>query len=423
MNVLHSEGPARRLPLGLRLALFAVVALFASASLTPKAGADTLGPINFEGPTYSIAPIDGQAGWSDTGGYDANVASVSSYVAATGYGFGAQALQISDETTSTSFGDQTFSPGLANEAGEPSAVSGGLSNGPRQAHFEASFSIGTTQATEQAGLLMSVSPDRGDGGRMSYLRFEDQSNGIHVYFDDVTDVGPIGSKADFNETSIATLSHGQAHTIRFAIDFNPGPANDVVQIFIDGALRITGTTWEDYYRFDPEQGGGGNVIPTVDQLLFRVSGDPHLGNAGQGFLIDNLALSSGPSAGASAGAALAQQPPQRRRRCSGKQATIVGTRNADTLKGTRGKDVIVGLGGADRIFGLGGKDIVCAGNGKDKVSGGAGNDRLNGNGGNDRLLGGVGKDTLLGGKGKDTLLGGLGLDALRGGAGQDTQKQ
>lgn len=419
MNVLVLEQPARRLLFCLLFALSAALAMCASALFAPSAGADTLGPINFEGPTYTPGSINGQDGWMKTGPYDANVASISTYPAATGYGFGAQALQISNDTTSGSFGDQTYSPGLANEAGETSAVSGGQSTGPRQAHFEASFSIGSALAAEQPGLLMSVSPDRGDGGRMSYLRFEDQSNGIHVYFDDVTDVGPIGSKADFNETSIATLSHGQAHTIRFAIDFNPGPANDVVQVFIDGTLRITGTTWEDYYRYDSEAAGGGNVVPTVDQLAFLERGSDATGNGnlGDGFLVDNVALSSGPSPGAT----LAQQTPKRG--CGGRQATIVGTAKADTLKGTPGKDVIVGLGGADRISGLGSKDIVCAGNGKDKVSGGAGNDRLNGDGGSDRILGGVGKDTLLGGKGKDTLLGGLGLDALRGGAGQDTQKQ
>lgn len=46
----------------------------------------------------------------------------------------------------------------------------------------------------------------------------------------------------------------------------------------------------DYYRFDPEQAGGGNHVPTVDKVLFRESGDPGPGNAGQGFLIDNIGL-------------------------------------------------------------------------------------------------------------------------------------
>ena len=48
----------------------------------------------------------------------------------------------------------------------------------------------TTEATPQPNPLhMTVSPDRGDGARMSYLRFEDQADGVHVFFVDVTDPG------------------------------------------------------------------------------------------------------------------------------------------------------------------------------------------------------------------------------------------
>ena len=45
---------------------------------------------------------------------------------------------------------------------------------------------------------MSVSPDGGSGDRMSYLRFEDHSDGIHVFFDDVTDPTH-GTNDTFNE--------------------------------------------------------------------------------------------------------------------------------------------------------------------------------------------------------------------------------
>ena len=41
---------------------------------------------------------------------------------------------------------------------------------------------------------MSVSPDNGSGGRMSYLRFEDQTDGVHVFFNDVTNPGPLGTR-------------------------------------------------------------------------------------------------------------------------------------------------------------------------------------------------------------------------------------
>ncbi|HMH52959.1 MAG TPA: hypothetical protein VK548_22165 [Candidatus Acidoferrum sp.] len=268
--------------LKLRSVGLSLLTLGAVLGLAGAASADSIGPITFEPPTYSLGNINGQHGWMKTGPYDAEVSSVAAFPAAAGYGFGIQALRISDAITSGSFGDQTFTPGLASPAGESTGNS----------HFEASFSIGTALATEQVGLHMSVSPDDGNGSRMSYLRFEDQPDGVHVFFDDVTDPGPLGTVATFNETEIATLSRGSAHTITFVLDLKPGPGNDVVQIYIDGVLEISGTTWEDYYRYDPEQIGNGNVVPTVSKVLFRESGTPNPLNLGKGFLIDKVSLSS-----------------------------------------------------------------------------------------------------------------------------------
>ena len=131
------------------------------------AAADTVGSINFE--SYdTTGNINGQQGWSKTGPYDVNV------VETTRFGFG-KALQISNAVTSGSFGDQTFSPGLADPAGESA-----------QKHFEASFTSQRRRMTMQQGLAISVSPDNGQGARMSYLRFEDQTDGVHVFFDGTT---------------------------------------------------------------------------------------------------------------------------------------------------------------------------------------------------------------------------------------------
>lgn len=279
------------------------------------AAADGIGPITFEPPTFAIGNINGQAGWQKTGAFDVNVVSTATFPHAAGYRFGLQALRISDSVTSGSFGDQTFSPGLAGAAGE-SAVN---------RHFEATFKIGTTQATHQPGLHMSVSPDDGQGARMSFLRFEDQPDGIHVFFVDVTNTPPVGTVASFNETDIATLSRMRSHRITFSLDLITGPANDVVKIYIDGKHKrlhgkrirrsckgsghqqhhrdkkcqvrgskptATGTTWEDYYRYDPEQTPTGNVVPTVRKLLFRLSATATPANAGKGFLVDQVSLVS-----------------------------------------------------------------------------------------------------------------------------------
>ncbi|MDQ1494865.1 MAG: hypothetical protein QOG69_1348 [Actinomycetota bacterium] len=264
-------------------AAFIVASVGLLASFGGVAAADTISPnpITFEPPTYTTGDINGQQGWMKTGSYDAAVASVATFPAAAGYGFGDQALRVSDAVTSGSFGDQTFSPGLTEPAAESSA----------QTHFQASFQIGTTSAGVQPGLHMSVSPDDGNGARMSYLRFEDRADGVHVFFDDTTDSGPVGTGAAFNESDIATLSRSSAHTLTFDITFKTNAA-DVVNIYIDGSYVKTGTTWEDYYRYDPEQTGSGNVVPGVSKLLFRESGDATPANLGHGFLIDGVSLTS-----------------------------------------------------------------------------------------------------------------------------------
>jgi hypothetical protein len=250
--------------------LLAAVIAAAVCVFAASAGADTVGPITFE--DYTVGNINGQHDWSNTGGFDAAVVSTD----------GGQALRISDAVTSGSFGDQTFSPGLATPAREGTSANG----------FDAKFTIGTTSMTVQSGLHLSVSPDDGTGSRMSYLRFEDQAEGIDVFFDDATDPGPLGTDADFSDTPVATLTRGTAHTIELAITLIPGPANDIVDVFVDGALVHSGTTWEDYYRYDSEQSGNGNVVPAIDKLLFREAGGADPGNAGGGFLIDNVSLSS-----------------------------------------------------------------------------------------------------------------------------------
>ena len=75
-------------------------------------------PDHLEPPSYTPGDINGQNGWMKTGPYDVAVASVSSFPAAAGYGFGAQALRVSNAVASGSFSDQTFSPGLSSAAGE-----------------------------------------------------------------------------------------------------------------------------------------------------------------------------------------------------------------------------------------------------------------------------------------------------------------
>jgi hypothetical protein len=256
------------------------------ANPIPACGAPTNG--NFE--NDSLGSVNGQHGWSSTGPYDQAVVN-NTY----GYdSFGCKSLRISNFVTSGAFGDQTFSYSAPNEAGETSAVSGGMSSGTRQNRYEASFDIASTSANQQNGLFMSVSPDRGDGARMSYLGFDDQADGVHVIFYDVQQSGPCTPSgcANFVSKDIKTLSRDQAHNVKFVIDFKDGPGNDVAQIFIDGTLVHTGTTWEDYYRYDPEQAGSSNEVPTVDSLLFKLGNPSAPATQGNGYLLDNVVVAT-----------------------------------------------------------------------------------------------------------------------------------
>lgn len=276
-----------------RLAFIATL-LVASIGLIAAFGgvarADTISPnpITFDSSqTYALGSIDGQHGWSDTGGFDAHVVDNPGVT-----GFGDQSLQISDATTSGSFGDQTFAPGLTQPASETS-----------NPYFAASFSIDTANLSPNDGLHMSVSPDNGQGGRMSYLRFEYQAGDskVHVFFDDVSQSSlctPAGC-ATFNETEIpnSAFAPGTVHTFTFAIHLVPGTnsggsPNDVVNIYMDSSTNpvITGTTWEGYYRYDPESGP--TTPPAISTLLFREAGTANPNDLGNGFLIDNVSTSS-----------------------------------------------------------------------------------------------------------------------------------
>jgi hypothetical protein len=293
--------------------------LLLTALIASVAQADTVGPITFN--AYANGTVNGQDGWSSTGSagsgcavYDHAIVDNSTAVGYSYPTFGAKSLRISSAVTSGCFSDQTFSKPVMNEAGETAAQNNGPSSGARQAHFEAQWDFASTvPGAQQVDQYVVASPDRGDGARMSWLEMQDTPTGLEVVFSEYVDVAPLGTLAapgdgcgtgdDWQDTVVATaLSRSVPHTIRLTMDLVDGPHNDVVKVFVDGTLRYTGTSWEDYYRWCTESGGGvpndaaADQSRTVDSLLFRTGGAdavrPWL--QGKGFLIDNLTLLSGP---------------------------------------------------------------------------------------------------------------------------------
>jgi hypothetical protein len=234
--------------------------------------------------TFGNGSVNGQNGWQSTGSYDQAIVDNT-------YGFnsfGCKSLRLSNAVASGSFGDQTFSYSTANEAGESDSTSNGQSGGTRQNHYEAQFDVASTSQSQQTSLSLSVAPDRGDGSRMSYLRLADQADGIHVFF---VDVQGTTSPSNFVETEIATLSRTAPHTLKFAIDYVNGPSNDIVKVYVDGSLVHTGTTWENYYRYDSESSAEQSPR-TSDSLLFRAGGAPVPANSGKGLLFDNVNITT-----------------------------------------------------------------------------------------------------------------------------------
>jgi hypothetical protein len=266
-----------------------VLALAAAAIVVYAASRST----NFE--SFTPGTVDGQDGWSSFGAagrgcgvYDHQIVDNTGAPA----GFGARSLRISNAVTSGCFGDQTFSSSVADEAGETSAQNGGLSGGARQPFYEAQFQIASAvPGAEQPGLSLTVSPDRGDGARMSWVRVYDSPSGLGMEFSDYQ-----YPDAAFTYTTFATgLDRSQPHTVRITMALLDGPAdptgtaNDIVCVWVDGALMHQGTSWESYFL-----NWQGFSTVTVDSLLFRTSGTAAPATAGKGFLIDNLTISTGP---------------------------------------------------------------------------------------------------------------------------------
>jgi len=278
------------------------------SNLTPSflvAGASVI--IGFEPlevpPWYIVGTIHGQDDWSSFGPYDHKV-TLNTY----GYAsFQLQSLRISNAITSGSFGDQTFSKRTPNYAGETESNCGTFCQGTRQSHFEVEWDFASTTPTaQQTGLAVSASPDRGDGARMSFVRLRDQTvspEGLAVDFVDVQGVNrvpPACGVANFEEaTAVASgLNRAVPHTIKITMDLLEGPSNDIVKVYVDGTLRHTGTSWEDYFRYDCEAAAHLGKPPIVNRILYRTGGTAVPTTLGLGFVIDNLSLGTLPASDA-----------------------------------------------------------------------------------------------------------------------------
>ena len=213
-----------------------------------------------------------QARWRMAGAYDAAIVTKD----------GDSRLRISNATTSGSFGDMLYSPTLAVSATEATTDN----------RFEASFVIDPVDYQE--GLVVTVSPDNGEGGRNGFLRVKHLNRGMTIevagsYLDDAGEL-------QWEYKDVATgLDVSKPHTVNLQVVKRPGAVgeiNDVFRAWVDGGKAIETGTFEAYYFANKDAvTGKPEANHPTDALLFRVSGTAASGTLGQGILIDDLSMS------------------------------------------------------------------------------------------------------------------------------------
>ena len=247
---------------------------------------------NFD--AFSLGTVNGQAGWHSAvpgdvpalpNGYDQAVVP-SGGVA----GFGAQSLRHSNAYSENTgeFEFQTYSASNAVNAGDALP----------DTEFVGEFQFTSTSPDRQDKLRMTMSPDNGRGGRMSYVGLTDTPAGIEATIFDTPD-----ADGNFVGYPAGIYSRTTVHTVRFLLQLVPGPDNDIVHIVIDGVdignqLGVCLTTWENFYRATEQ------AVPVTNSLLFRSAnpgGNPGLvipDLVGRGYLFDNVSTDTTPAQGA-----------------------------------------------------------------------------------------------------------------------------
>jgi hypothetical protein len=243
--------------------------------------------VDFE--DYNIGSVNDQDGWRAGSSISQSVVNPMIFPSA----FGDRSLSLSNAVFNTDFGNQMFAKPLSDSVGETAATAGVPPNdfpvGTKRRFFEVQFDIAVSNPLGSAdpGLRFTLSPDRGDGSRMSFLSFEDTPGGILVGFSQFL----INTGFDTVTIGIAPLDRTTFHNIKLTLYTPDGPTNDVVKVYIDGNLVKTGTSWEDYYPQDPSQAPERNprIVKTV---IFRTStanqGTPP--NPPVTFIVDNLII-------------------------------------------------------------------------------------------------------------------------------------
>ena len=287
-------------------AAFCCVALLTlgatSCQPAPPPPGSVIGPITFESPAYSTGAVDGQDGWRSAGSLDHEIDDAGATGTEAGsWGFGAQALRVSNAVVGESATDQTVSRPTLDHSGE---VTNGDVNGVRRGFFETSWSFATAgdPQVEQEDLAVVASPDRGDGSPMSWVQMADCSlednadpafclaDGLEVNVSEYdTDTGAIVARNVATGLSRPSRTRCGAHVL----------------LRRRRQRRGRGVRRHDHLPDGRELGGPlprrrpGETL-SVDSVTFGAEGPAVPETAGAGFFIDNFVAKAIASSGANA---------------------------------------------------------------------------------------------------------------------------
>lgn len=262
------------------------VRLLSLAFLTLSLTSADAGLVDFD--DFAYGTVNGQGGWTVQDSFGSSTFSVDQEIVDFG---GGKAWRISNSSGSTTYSDQPYSHTSSQIAGEPGSSL--VPSTPADATsniFNSSFDFMSATGAFQDGLSVAVSASgKQSSNRMSYIRiFDDSVNGLSLEFYDTDSAG------GFDLTTLATgLSYDELHNVSMNITFNDGlggsgEGNDLLEIYLNGSLIHTGTTWETYYA-----NLGSPREQAVDSLLFRVNPSVPSVNGG-GLIIDNVDINNGP---------------------------------------------------------------------------------------------------------------------------------
>jgi hypothetical protein len=244
--------------------------------------------------------IDQQQGWTTRDAFTTSTTTGSWNQAIKDDSENTRVWQVSNYVASATFSSQPFSPTSPQAAGENGAalwnnrgtngaspISPPLFGANAETNcFCAEVTFRSATGAAQPGLQVNLSPSAKQSTvRMSLVQIVD--NGVDGYRLDVSpgvylDSGGSPQFPALIQYNPATtgLDYADWHTVTIAVQFFDGLApevndetygNDIVEVFVDGDLIHTGTTWEAYYNKAELIQAGTPRLQAVNALLFRLS--------------------------------------------------------------------------------------------------------------------------------------------------------